>query len=74
MKTAAEAHPELHKVYGGAAVSETTCRDWFRLFRDGDFDVDDRPRGGRPKSLKTLNWRHCSMRIHAKRNKSLHQH
>lgn len=23
-------------------LSETTCRDWFRRFKDGDFNVDDR--------------------------------
>jgi len=53
-KTAAvcEAHRELQKVYGDAALSETTCRDWFRRFKDGDFDVDDRPREGRPKTFK----------------------
>ena len=45
-KTAAEAHRELQKVYGDAALSETTCRHWFRRFKDGDFDVDDRPREG----------------------------
>ena len=32
-KTAAEAHRELQKVYGDAAVSETTCRDWFCRLR-----------------------------------------
>ena len=53
-KTAAEAHRELQKVYGDASLSETTCRDWFRHFKDGDFDVDDRPREGRPKTLQTL--------------------
>ena len=42
-KTAAEAHRKLHKVYGDAALSETTCRDWFHCFKDGDFNVDDRP-------------------------------
>ena len=51
-KTAAEAHRELQKVYGDAALSETTCRDWFRHFKDGDFDVDDRPREGRPKTFE----------------------
>ena len=51
-KTAAEAHRELQKVYGDAALSETTCRDWFRRFKDGDFDVDDRPREGRPKTFE----------------------
>ena len=41
-KTAVEAHRELQKVYGDAALSETMCRDWFHRFKDGDFDVDDR--------------------------------
>ena len=51
-KTAVEAHRELQKVYGNAALSETTCCDWFRRFIDGDFDVDDRPREGRPKTVE----------------------
>ena len=51
-KTAAEAHRELQKFDGDAALSETTCRDWFRRFKDGDFDVDDRPREGRPKTFE----------------------
>ena len=51
-KTAAEAHRELQKVYGDTALSETTCHDWFRHFKDGDFDVDDRPRKGRPKTFE----------------------
>ena len=51
-KTAAEAHRELQKVYADAALSETTCRDWFRRFKDGDFDVDDRPREGSPKTFE----------------------
>ena len=51
-KTMAGAHRELHKVYGDAALSESTCRDWFRRFNDGDYDVDDRPREGRPKTFE----------------------
>ena len=26
--------------------------NWFCRFKDGDFDVDDRPRKGRPKTFK----------------------
>lgn len=48
--------------------------DWFRRFKDSDFDVDDRLREGRPKPSKTLNWPHWSMSICAKHKKSLHQH
>ena len=51
-KTSAEAHRDLQKVYGNAALSERTCRDCFRRFIDGDFDVDDRPREGRPKTFE----------------------
>ena len=51
-KKAAEAHRELQNVYGDASLSETTCRDWFRRFKDGDFDVDHRPREGRPKTFE----------------------
>ena len=51
-KTAAEAHRELQKVYRDAALSETTCRDWFRHFKDGDLNVEDRPREGRPKTFE----------------------
>ena len=47
MKTAAEAHRELQKVYRDAALSKTACRDWFRRFKGGDFNFDDRPREGR---------------------------
>ncbi|EGI65607.1 Mariner Mos1 transposase [Acromyrmex echinatior] len=61
-KTAAEAHRELQKVYGDAALSETTCRDWFRLQMLTTVRVKE---GQKPS--KTLNWRHCSMRICAKR-------
>ena len=50
-KTAAEAHRELQKNYGDAALSEKTSRDWFRRFKDGVFNVDDRPHQG---SLKTF--------------------
>ena len=51
-KTASETHRELQKVYGDAALRETTCRDWFRHFKDGDSDVDDRPREGRTKTFE----------------------
>ena len=53
-KMAAEAHRELQRVYGDAALSETTCRDWFRRFKDVDFNVDDRPCKEGQKRSKTL--------------------
>ena len=47
-----EAHRKLQKVYGDAALSETTCRDWFRRFKDGDFYVEDCPCAGRRKTFE----------------------
>ena len=43
-KTAAESHSILVKVYGKQASSETTCRDWFRCFKSGDFDLNKKKR------------------------------
>ena len=44
--------PRTPKVYADAALSVTTCCDWFRRFKDGDFDFDDRPREGKPKTFE----------------------
>lgn len=48
-ESAAEAHRLLVKAYGEAALSERTCREWFQKFKNGDFDVKDKDRSGRPK-------------------------
>ncbi|GFY06696.1 mariner Mos1 transposase [Trichonephila clavipes] len=40
-KSAAEAHRMLSNTYGEAAISERTWREWFQLFKNGDFDVED---------------------------------
>ena len=51
-KTAAEAYRELQKVDGDAALSVATCSDCLHRFKHGDFDVDHRPREGRPKTFE----------------------
>ena len=48
-KTAAESCRMLMEAYGDHAPSETTCKEWFRRFSSGDFDVGDKQRSGRPK-------------------------
>jgi len=48
-KSAAEAHRLLVEAYNEAALSERTCREWFQKFKNGDFDVEDKDRSGRPK-------------------------
>ena len=51
-KTAAESRRILVKVYGKHAFSEQTCRDWFRLFKSGDFDLSNKDRGKLPKKFE----------------------
>ena len=48
-KTAAESCRMLMEAYGDHAPSETTCKEWFRRFSSGDFDVGEKQRSGRPK-------------------------
>ena len=48
-KSAAEAHRMLSNIYGEAAISKRTCREWFQRFKNGDFVVEDRHSGGREK-------------------------
>ncbi|EGI63494.1 Mariner Mos1 transposase [Acromyrmex echinatior] len=42
----------LVKTYGDHALSETTCRDWFRRFKNNDFDFEDKERSGAPKKFE----------------------
>ena len=39
-KSAAEAHTILVETYSDHALSETTCKDWFRHFKNNDFDAE----------------------------------
>ena len=51
-KSAAESHRMLVEAYGDRALSEATCKRWFRRFRDGDFDVRNEERGRPPKKFE----------------------
>ena len=44
----------LVKIYGDNAPSDKTCREWFRRFKSGDFDVEDKERSGRPRAFEEL--------------------
>ncbi len=41
-KSAAESYRLLAEAYGEQALSETTCRDWFRRFKNNDYDLKDK--------------------------------
>lgn len=51
-KSAADAHRMLVEVYGESAPSDKSCRGWYQRFKNGDFDVGDKERTGRPKKFK----------------------
>ena len=41
-KSATEAHRILVETYGDCALSNTTCRDWFRRFKNNGFNLEDK--------------------------------
>ncbi|KAG5307538.1 MOS1T transposase, partial [Pseudoatta argentina] len=51
-KSAAEAHRILVQTYGDNALSDTTCRDWFRRFKNNDFQLEDKERSGAPTKFQ----------------------
>ncbi|KAG5311915.1 MOS1T transposase, partial [Pseudoatta argentina] len=51
-KSAAEAHRILVQTYGDNALSDTTCRNWFRRFKNNDFELEDKERSGAPKKFQ----------------------
>lgn len=48
-KTAAESKKMIDEAYGDGSVGSSTCREWFAKFKKGEFDLDDKPRSGRPQ-------------------------
>ena len=51
-KSAADTHRMFVEVYGDTASTDKLCREWFRRFKDGDFNVEDKPCSGQPKKFK----------------------
>jgi len=51
-KSAAESHRMLAEAYGDNALSETTCKDWFRRFNDDNFDLNDKKRENRSRKVE----------------------
>jgi len=49
---AVESYQLLVKAYGETALSETTCRDWFRHFKSGDFYMENEEHAGRSKLVE----------------------
>ena len=46
-----EAARDICMVYGEVVTGESTARKWFAKFKNGNLDVDDTPRSGRPSEF-----------------------
>ncbi|CAK1552420.1 unnamed protein product [Leptosia nina] len=44
----------LEEAYGAHAPSKTTYEELFKRFRSGDFDIEDKERTGRPKTIEEV--------------------
>ena len=51
-KSSAEAHRIHVENYNKHTLSETTCRDWFRCFKNNDFGVEDKECTGAPRKFE----------------------
>ena len=51
-KSRAETHRILVETYRDNDLSNTTCRDWFRHFKNNDFKLEDTERSGAPKKFE----------------------
>ena len=51
-KSAAEAYRILVEIYGDNPLSDTTCIDWFRRFKNNDFKLEDKERSGAQKKFE----------------------
>lgn len=50
-KKGAKAYRILVETYGDHASQETTCKEWYRRFNKGDYDVEDKKRQGAPQKF-----------------------
>ena len=52
-KNATQIHEELVNVEGGQALSISTIRRWIATFKDGEEEIKDKARSGRPREAVT---------------------
>jgi len=51
-KNAAEAAEMICSALGKGAVTHTTCKNWYKKFREGDFNLKDKERPGQPQKFE----------------------
>ena len=50
-KNTAQAAKKIRDVYDEEALKDRQCRNWFDIFRSGDFSLKDEQRSGRPNEV-----------------------
>lgn len=65
-KNASQATELINSTLGEHSVSHSTVKKWSARFRDENFCLEDDPRPGAEKSLKTKNFKVYLMKIHVK--------
>ena len=70
-KSAAEAHRILVATYGDNALSDTTCRDWFRRFKNNDFKLESKEEGFKAGASKKFEHKELEKIFDEERSQSL---
>ena len=50
-ESAAVSSRRINAAFGDGTMSERTAQDWFRHFHNGNFNLEDSPRSGRPAQI-----------------------
>jgi transposase len=50
-KSGSETLQLIHQAYGGDAMRRAAVFKWWKRFRDGETDLKDEPRSGRPSTV-----------------------
>ena len=51
-KNTTETLDQITQAYGADTVSYATVKNWFKKFRNGEYDLEDKQRSGRPKETE----------------------
>ena len=55
---------KLIETYSNLALPETTCREWFRSFKNNDFDVEDEECSECTENFEDEKWHKLNLKNH----------
>ena len=61
-------------IHGEHAPSNTTCKEWFRRFKNDDFDIEDKNMENHPKKFEDAELEQDWLKIVVKHNQNWQQH